>query len=614
MSFLTYNFRRAVTACALCTTALVGIHATPAQAAGVDEMQFELDGNIVANGKTDWASLFDVSGTNKPTPKATLPADFGRAAFFRDFDPASNKDSSTFTTGSKDTLNILTGWQCVTANNVNDKIDVLNAYATVYADPDTGHIVLYFGQEVASNEGTKNVGFWFLKDAAVGCVAGAKASSFTGNHSDGDLLIVSEFTNGGVVSTVQAYKWEGGADGFLNPTPIASGAECSGSGQDICARVNTQALLAGTDLPWLTKTKTSKPIDPDYRGAQDLDTSEFFEGGIDLTANNVEGCFTRYLADTRSSTSLTATIFDYVLGDFSICRISVDKTCQKATVDTTDRASFLSPFNVAIKNEGIAQVYDVTLKDTIPSGAGITESCSIISVNGVLKNPPVALPSGSTVAIVDTLAKGDTVNVGISCDGNLNSFANAVLAVAGSTDGGTDLSANDNVTETEIATNQCQAAPAGSLTVDKVCKGMSLVNNNGLVGLAVKVAVTVENNGAGADAELVEGISVVDNKAGNLATKAVLCSDLTTATTFSGSLLPGAKACFATTYAPAAADLVNPPSTAAFTDMVTVNGTGKLSQQAVPTQTDTATCNLCDFDLDGKPDVTDPAPNDPNVQ
>ena len=40
-------------------------------------------------------------------------------------------DGTTFATGSKDTLDI-TGWQCNKDNNVNSKIDIMNAYAAQY--------------------------------------------------------------------------------------------------------------------------------------------------------------------------------------------------------------------------------------------------------------------------------------------------------------------------------------------------------------------------------------------------------------------------------------------------------------------------------------------------
>ena len=38
-------------------------------------------------------------------------------------------------------------------------------------------------------------------------------ATFTGDHTDGDLLVVSAFTNGGVVSNIDTYRWDGGANG-----------------------------------------------------------------------------------------------------------------------------------------------------------------------------------------------------------------------------------------------------------------------------------------------------------------------------------------------------------------------------------------------------------------
>ncbi len=37
-------------------------------------------------------------------------------------------------------------------------------------------------------------------------------STFSGEHQDGDLLVVSEFTNGGIVSTINVYRWDGRID------------------------------------------------------------------------------------------------------------------------------------------------------------------------------------------------------------------------------------------------------------------------------------------------------------------------------------------------------------------------------------------------------------------
>jgi len=196
----------------------------------IHDEAFELDGNILVdpggNQSVDWISLFNVSGNNTPTVKPSLPANFTTATFVRDFNPGSTNDGSTFATGSKDTLNIGGGgWQCKASNNVTDKGDILNSYATAYLSTVNGHVIIYFGLEIASNEGTKDVGFWFLKDSTVNCTSSNNAQNFTGSHQDGDVLVVSEYTQGGGVSTIKAFKWEGGANGSLNPLPILSGAD-----------------------------------------------------------------------------------------------------------------------------------------------------------------------------------------------------------------------------------------------------------------------------------------------------------------------------------------------------------------------------------------------------
>ena len=77
-------------------------------------------------------------------------------------------DSTTYATGSKDTLPI-SGWQCNFDNNVNSKIDVMNAYAATYTAPN-GDEIIYFALERNANTGTADVGFWFLQDA-VGCTS-----------------------------------------------------------------------------------------------------------------------------------------------------------------------------------------------------------------------------------------------------------------------------------------------------------------------------------------------------------------------------------------------------------------------------------------------------------
>lgn len=280
----------------------------------VHDFEMQLDGNTVddaaATADFDWQSFFNSSGAPSPAlPDATRPG-FTASGFVPDhFDGGA--DPTTFSTGSKDTLDIA-GWQCGVSNNVGDKVDIVNAYSTVYTVPsgsDAGETILYFGVEKASPNGSSNIAVWFLQDGTVDCSSNGGNVTFEGHHQDGDLLVVSEFTNGGVVANVRVYEWQGGADGSLPETPVATGGTCGGGGSDeACAIANADPV----DPPWPHPDKNTKQ--------SALGANQFFEGGVNLNeAGIAEGCFGRFLANTRSAPSLTATIFDFAAGELEIC-------------------------------------------------------------------------------------------------------------------------------------------------------------------------------------------------------------------------------------------------------------------------------------------------------
>jgi hypothetical protein len=68
-------------------------------------------------------------------------------------------------------------------------------------------VLVYVALERYANTGDADVGFWILQNPSVGCAGG----SFTGTHQTGDLLIVAEFTKGGVIKTIKVYQWVGSA-------------------------------------------------------------------------------------------------------------------------------------------------------------------------------------------------------------------------------------------------------------------------------------------------------------------------------------------------------------------------------------------------------------------
>jgi len=385
----------------------------------VHDLSFQLDGDVSASTTTtvggntqslDWDSLFTSAGANVDP----LPTGFTTAAFDRDFLTNANgsfntNDPTTYATGSKDTLPITPGWQCNFDHNTNSKIDIMNAYSGAFTAPNNDEI-LYFALERNSNAGDGNVGFWFLQDA-VGCQSPGGSTAFTGNHVDGDLLIVSAFTNGGSVSTIDVYRWDGGANGSLNPNPVAHGVDCKSTGPNdtACATVNGPTNGTGGTIttPWLTANKV------DGTG-HSLRTSEFFEGGLNLTKAGLGGkCFNVFIGDTRSSQSLTATLFDFARGVLGECKVSLVTT---PSLTTTSIAS----------SDPITDL--ANLHGTTSTGADGPKPTGKVSF--FLCGPGVtSCPSGGTAVTGNPVTLGDCTPdaAGHSCatSGNVRSLVTA---------------------------------------------------------------------------------------------------------------------------------------------------------------------------------------------
>ncbi len=297
-------------------------------AGAVLDTGFELDGNIAHVGApattVDWEDFFAGPNGARITP---LPDHFVDSAFEDDYGP----DTTTFTSGSKDTLDT-SGWSCAKSNNLGGKVDIVNAYSTIYSSG--SDLILHFGIERAATEGSGTMGFWFLKDPSIGCAqtGSGKAPSFSGHHSDGDIFVTAEFSSSG--AQVQAYMWVGGANGHLNTTAFVTGAECVPGGTgSACGIVNPEALTP----PWTA---------PDKNGGA-LDANAFYEGAVTVPAG--DGCFANFVANTRSSTSPTATIFDYARGQFPTCRPSTSMT---ASVDAKVTFYETNDGNVALDKPG----------------------------------------------------------------------------------------------------------------------------------------------------------------------------------------------------------------------------------------------------------------------
>jgi hypothetical protein len=279
---------------------------TPSAFASHDARRFELDANAwnASSSGDDWSLV--------------VPADRSSAnitsSFVRD-GAAPPADTSYFTGGGSKDLNDVTAWAHTTGDVAPEKNEITNAFAAAYrAARDTGRtnvgdLLLYFGLDRYANNGDAQVGFWFFRDA----VGMGPGGSFSGRHRVGDILVLSHFTQGGRVSDINVYAWvgSGGSDGALDLKVVAKDCSVAAADDAACSIVNA----ANTTAPW---TYT-----PKFGPAGVFPQGSFYEGGINVT-RLVPGvqCFKSFMAETRSSQSVTAQLKDLALGPFDTCPVT----------------------------------------------------------------------------------------------------------------------------------------------------------------------------------------------------------------------------------------------------------------------------------------------------
>ena len=390
-------------------------------AAAVHDDVFQLDGNTADDPVTepyDWENLFSDSTPDEVggITVGPLPAGFVDAAFVEDWalEPDGDfetSDGSTFATGSKDTLEINTGWACVGSNNVNNKTDITNAYATIFEEGDEK--ILYFGLEKGEDNGNNNVGLWVLQNN-VSCPedSAPPGTAFSGTHADGDLFLVSAFTNGGGVSNITAYQWST-ALGGIDPTPVAVGADCTLAADDdsICATTNAESTGGSEFSPDWTHFSTKFGVN------SGLEHATFFEGGIDLTAFDefADNCFTGFIFNTRSSQELGATLFDYAQGDIDTCAPDLSFDKEPETQSHLVGESF--DWTLTVTNDGDGDATDAVVSDTIPDG---------LTINSATVDPSSAgdceITGQDVECTVDVPAEGGEVTITINVTSTLDVF------------------------------------------------------------------------------------------------------------------------------------------------------------------------------------------------
>jgi hypothetical protein len=349
---------------------------------------FELDGNTTtgalgtlgsATGSHDWDQIYADSNAAPP------PVSGARASAFVT-DPVNSNTDNIFTGGgSKDISGIQEGPWLYTSSKPQGKDDITHAYAAGYTDPDTGHLILYAGVDRYDNSGDSTVGVWLYRNPVSENpgVTQNGGHPFIGTHTDGDILLLSDFTVGGSVSLIKVFRWTGDdTTGSLvalnNGNPI---------NEDTFAIVNSRPV----SVPWSFTNKS---------GQTSPAAGEFLEEGVDLTALGLEANFSAFLTETRSSQSPSATLSDFVVGSLplSTARVSATPFSTRSAVGQSVR------YPLTVTNTGSGTLYLQDVTDTLLGN---------IVVNGVVQPPvaPVTAIDASALNADRSLAPGTSVTI-----------------------------------------------------------------------------------------------------------------------------------------------------------------------------------------------------------
>jgi hypothetical protein len=368
-----------------------------ALAAPDDNGLFELDANILDQPAAgdDWSNIF--AGTDSAFTDTGIVAD-----------PA---PQTVFTGGGSKDHEDVTEWSHK-SGSVPDKDDITNAYAAAYTQG--GDTYAYFGLDRFDTSGSSNVGFWFFQ----GDVAPVADGSFSGQHEVGDLLVLSEFDEGGTGVTIKVFRWVGpnagdeGPNDTLQTLQAGAAADCDTTGPavNVCANVNTANILNDA-IPWPYTGKGGQGFT-----VNDMETGAFFEGGINLDAFFGEApCVTNFVAETRSSFEVNAVLKDLVHANFALCDADIS----------------IAPDDV--NDVGDEHTFTVDVSTTVAGNPNPAPDGTIVDVTLTDANGNPITPTTNTCASPGTVGGSCSVTFSSDVAGTITGHAEADVVVGGET-------------------------------------------------------------------------------------------------------------------------------------------------------------------------------------
>jgi len=397
-----------------------------------DTGKFELDANTLDTDctlPTDWAALYTAGGT-KPC---------GSDGFAFVGDGVGNADKTYWSQGgSKDAYDPALGPWLYKGNDVSpDKNDIVNAFSAAYhitSGTDTTRF-LFFGADRFNTSGDAQMGFQFLQAdtclAAIGGVAAggtagcpattpnqaANAGKFvdptTGapvHHTNGDVLALVNFNNGGVLGLAGVFVW-GGADGAgagaYAQVIFGDGANCLtiGDPNNFCSTANTGNLTNEPIWPYTAKNQKGNVVTT-------YTPSAFIEGGINLSAiPNSGSCFPSFLAETRSSAGpstglgLTAQLKDLAFGKFELCGSTLATTAKDGSGGTIPAGGLsIGTGSVSVKDSAQLDVSGITTWNGTLDFYLCGPAATTCDATGTHIGSQVAVNQGTTMPVLSDAA------------------------------------------------------------------------------------------------------------------------------------------------------------------------------------------------------------------
>jgi hypothetical protein len=372
-----------------------------------------IDGNPI-----EWNRALPTDNFNLFAVKKYAPDAFGNGVV-----------DNQFTEGSKDFFfaNELV-WSI---SQTKAKNDIANGAAIIHNN------ILYFAGDRTSNNGDAQIGFWlYLNGTAPTTISGNNI--FSPPHVDGDVLVLADFTGGGRNANVLIYQWYSGA----NPLPPGTSIVPNTNG-NLRTSTLVGTVAENNDGQYAIPTGWSFP-------SATYDYNMFYEGTVNLTGLGFTGanlCNATFLLETRSSQSITASLDDFVGGNFNITPpalvLTGDAICSTSpnTGEITSTSSQLGASyqlyngaNVAIQAPKIGTGAALTWTGLAAGngyyviGAGTLPVCT--STSNIVDITSIAPPTvtandasvciGATVQLVGTPAGGTWSGANVSASGLFN--------------------------------------------------------------------------------------------------------------------------------------------------------------------------------------------------